>query len=294
VKKFDTLISNYLYTNKKVDIEGIGTFSLDDSFVLPPDAEKTAFFPLEGIHFEYSSRAQTSPGLLDYLMEQTGKIRSLISADFSSYVSEIKQFVNIGKPWVIEGLGTLQKTRDGSYELIPGESASERINMHYVDENEKDVQPVKRNRWIVGLLFFFAILAVIAGLGFGIYQIFIKSTEHTSTPVVVTTTASDTANSSADSIIRRPDSLSVTQVDSINGNNYKAIFEITKWKERVNKRTAQLSQYGIRSFYDSMIIRDTLRYRMFVYQKILPADSVKVRDSLSLFFGRRVRLERTQ
>jgi hypothetical protein len=278
-----------------VDIEGIGSFSLDDSFVLPPDAEKTAFFPLEGIHFEYSARAQTSPGLLDYLVQQTGKIRSLISADFSSYVSEIKQFVNIGKPWVIEGLGTLQKTRDGSYELIPGESTSERINMHYVDENEKDVVPVRRNRWIVGLLFSVAIIAVIAGIGFGIYQIFIKSTDYASTPVVVTRTASDTINNVSDSIIRRPDSLSVTpSADSINGNNYKAIFEITKWKERVNKRTAQLSQYGIRSFYDSMVIRDTLRYRMFVFQKILPSDSVKVRDSLSLFFGRRVRLERTQ
>jgi hypothetical protein len=297
VKKFDTLISNYLYTNKKLDIEGIGTFTLDDNFVLPPDAEKTAFFPLEGIHFVYSTRAQTSPGLLDYLVQQTGKIRSLISADFSSYVSEIKQFVNIGKPWVIEGLGTLQKIQDGSYELIPGEATSERVNMHYVDESEKDGEPVKRNRWIVGLLFSIAIIAVIAGLGFGIYMLFIKTTDSAPvTPVVVTAPVVDTTNHAAsDSIIKKPDSLTVTQPsDFTNGNNYKAIFEITKWKERVNKRTTQLAQYGIRSFYDSMVIRDTLRYRMFVYQKILPADSIKVRDSLSLFFGRRVRLERTQ
>jgi hypothetical protein len=107
----------------------------------------------------------------------------------------------------------------------------------------------------------------------------------------VNTSHADTNAVSADSVIHRPDSLSAP-ADSANGNNYKAVFEITKWKERVTKRTSQLAEYGIKSFYDSMIIRDTLRYRMFVYQKISPADSIKVRDSLSLFFGRKVRLER--
>jgi hypothetical protein len=292
VKKFDALISNYLYTNKKLDIEGIGTFSIDDSFVLPPDAEKTAFFPLEGIQFEYSNRVQTSPGLLDYIVQQTGKIRSLISADFSSYVSEIKSFVNIGKPWVIEGIGTLQKTRDGSFELIPGEATSERINMHYMDEPDDGSQPVQRNRWIVGLLFTFAIVAVVAGIGFGIYVLFIKARDNNNaSEQAVNTVPADTASIPVDSVIRKPDSLSVN-ADAANGNNYKAIFEVTKWKERVTKRTSQLAEYGIKSFYDSMIIRDTLRYRMFIYQKIPPADSIKVRDSLSLYFGRKVRLER--
>ena len=114
-----------------MEIEGLGTFSLDDNFLLPPDAEKTTFFPLEGIHFVYNSKAETSPELFDYIVEHTGKIRSLVKADFSSYVSEIKQFVNIGKPWAIEGIGTLQKNREGKFELVPGEALAERGNIHY-------------------------------------------------------------------------------------------------------------------------------------------------------------------
>lgn len=293
MKKFDTLISNYLYTNRQVDLEGIGSFSLDEHFVLPPDADKTAFYPLEGIQFEHNSRAETTPALLDFLMQQTGKIKSLIRADFSSYLAEIKQFVNIGKPWVIEGIGTLQKNRQGKFEFVPGAALSERINVHYAEEPETREEPVKRNRWIIGLLFSLAIAAVVAGLGFGIYVLFIKTQDNNTSDQVAVTPQSDTSNAKTDTVSRKPDSIgTVAAAGTDTTNNYRAIFEITKWKERVDKRTAQLAQYGIKAMYDSMVIRDTLRYRMFIYQKIPLQDSARVRDSLSLYFGRRVRLEK--
>lgn len=298
MKKFDTLLSNYLYSNKNVDVEGLGTFSLDENFILPPDAEKAAFYPLEGIQFKYNNRAETSPELLDYLVQQTGKIRSLMSADFSSYVAEIRQFVNIGKPWVIEGIGTLQKTKVGGYELVPGEAMSERVNMHYVDENTESAEPVKRNRWIVGLLFTVAVAAVVGGLGFGIYVLFIKTQDNNSSSEQTASTFQDTSNViSTDTISRKPDSLVKRDSSAVNlstdtSYNYKVIHEITKWKERANKRTTQLNQLGIKSYFDSVVIRDTLRYRLFVYQKIQPADTTKAKDSLSIFFGRRVRLEK--
>jgi hypothetical protein len=298
VKKFDTLLSNYLYSNKTVDIEGLGTFSLDENFVLPPDAEKAAFYPLEGIHFTYSSRAETSPELLDYLVQQTGKIRSLISADFSSYVAEIRQFVNIGKAWVIEGIGTLQKTRNGNYELVPGEAMSERVNVHYVDEDEVTEKPVRRNRWIIGLLFTIAVVAVVAGLGFGVYVMFIKSQDNKDASQQTVSTLPDSTKAiSSDSISRKPDSLnrrdsSAINISSDTSNNYKVIHEITKWRERATKRTSQLNQLGIKSTFDSMVMRDTLRYRLFVYKSIQPADTNKAKDSLSIFFGRKVRLEK--
>jgi flagellar basal body-associated protein FliL len=297
VKKFDTLISNYLYNNKNLDLEGLGTFTLDENFVLPPDAEKNAFYPLEGINFKHNTRAETTPALLDYLVQQTGKIRSLVTADFSSYLAEIKQFVNIGKPWAIEGIGTLQKNKEGKFELIPGEAMSERISMHYDNDNEEKAEPVRRNRWIVGLLFTVAVVAVVAGLGFGVYVLFIKSQGNTPTEQTAANTSlpdsTEFAPISADTVSRKPDSLNTNGVDT--AFNYKAYFMTTKWKERLQKRTDQLAGFGLKTFYDSTIIRDTLRYRMFVYQRIIPPDSirlVKARDSLSAYFGSSVRLEK--
>ncbi len=296
MKKFDTLIANFLYNNKNADLEGLGTITLDDNFILPPDAEKTAFYPLEGISFKHNTRVETSPALLEYLIQQTGKIRSLVSADFSSYLAEVKQFVNIGKPWTIEGIGTFQKSKDGRFELIPGEAMSERISMHYENNEEDNSEPVKRNRWIVGLLFTVAVVAVVAGLGFGVYVMFIKSKGNTPTEQVATN-STDTLEftaTSTDTVSRKPDS--VTSASNTDTNyNYKAYFLTTKWKERIEKRKVQLSTFGVKTFYDSSLVRDTFRYRMFVYQRILPPDSirlVKVRDSLSAYFGSTVRLEK--
>jgi len=297
VKKFDALIANFLYSNKTVDIEGLGNFSLDEHFVLPPDAEKTAFYPLEGIRFQYNPRTATTPALLDHIVQQTGKIRSLIVSDFDSYITEIRQFVNIGKPWVIDGIGTLQKNKEGQFELVPGQVVSERINVHYTDENEESsATPVKRNRWIVGLLFVVAIAAVVAGLGFGIYAVFFQGKSNT--PEQVVTINADTPRQvpAEDTVSRKPDTIPVNTSVSIDTSyNFKAYFETTKWKDRVEKRTTQLTQLGIATHYDSLVIKDTLRYRLFVYQRVIPPDSVRiirVRDSLSAYFGRKVRMEK--
>lgn len=288
MKKFDSLIANYLYTNKQVDLEGIGSFSLDDQFVLPPDAEKSAFFPLEGIHFIHDTKLETSPGLIDYIIQHTGKIRSLVQADFSSYVSEVRQFVNIGKPWAIEGIGTLQKNKDGRFELIPGEVVAERVNMHYAVEEEEDEEPVKRRKWMVGFILSIAIIAVVAGIGFGIYVLFIKtqptSVADTDMPMIL----EDTTPVIQDSVIRRD----TTAINSNDTANYRAIFEVTSLRSRAVVRTGQLREYGVNSVYDSFS-RDNIKwYRLFIYKNILPQDTARVKDSLSLYFGRKVRLEK--
>jgi nucleoid DNA-binding protein len=293
VNKFDTLISNYLYTNKKMDIEGLGTFSLDDNFVLPPDAEKSTFFPLEGIHFEYNSRAETSPELMDFLVQHTGKIRSLVKADFASYVSEIKQFVNIGKAWAIEGIGTLQKVKDGRYELMPGEAMAERVNINYADQKEEDDEPVRRRKWMVGFILTVAIVAVVAGLAFGVYVLFIKTQDQTlpSTQNDTSLFEEDSLANAADTAQPKQDTIPAVPPGTV---NFKAYFETTRHRNKATNIVNELLKMGVTSQFDSLIIRDTLRYRLFVYQQIMPADSARVKDSLSTYFGRRVRMERSR
>jgi nucleoid DNA-binding protein len=295
VKKFDTLISNYLYTHKKMDIEGLGTFSLDESFVLPPDAEKSTFFPLEGIHFKYDPKVETSTELVDYLMQHTGKIRSLVKADFNSYISEIKQFVNIGKAWAIEGIGTLQKNKEGNYELVPGEALAERVNIHYADETGDDEEPVKRRKWMVGFILTVALVAVIAGLGFGIYVLFIKTQNQGPASQTNTKLFSDddsaTVNPADTSTQTKQDTIPAVPPGTV---NYRAYFETTRHRDKAMNIVNNLSKLGVRSLFDSLVIRDTLRYRLYIYQQILPVDSARVKDSLSTYFGRRVRLERSR
>ncbi len=289
MKKFDSLIANYLYTNKQVDLEGIGSFSLDNNFVLPPEAEKSAFFPLEGIHFTHDTKLETSPGLIDYIIQQTGRIKSLVEADFSSYVSEVRQFVNIGKPWAIEGIGTLQKNKNGRFELIPGEVVAERVNMHYTVEEEEDDEPVKRRKWMVGFILLIAIIAVVAGIGFGIYVLFIKTQPGSiAEPEMPMVLDEDTTTILQDSVVRR-DTITAKINDTA---NYRAIFEVTSLRSRAIVRTTQLKQYGVNGLYDSFSRDNVMWYRLFIYKNILPQDTTRVKDSLSLYFGRKVRLQK--
>jgi len=277
-----------------MELEEIGSFVLDSSFVLPPDAEKSAFFPLEGIRFTYGRHAETTPELIDFLVAETGKIRSLIRADFESYLSEIRQFVNIGKPWVIEGIGTLNKTMEGEYGLIPGQLASERISTGYSaadDDYDGETSKIRKRRSFVTILFMLAVLAVVGGLGFGIYTLFIKppaaiKTQEASVqpditePVFSDTTATKDSAFLSDSVAMATDTI-----------RYKAIFEISKWRTKALTRLDYWNHAGIPTNIDSIIINDTLRYRLFIFKRSLPADTLKMKESLLKIFKTRIRLE---
>lgn len=281
-----------------MDLEEIGNFSVDSNFVLPPEADKSAFFPLEGIRFTYNRHAQTTPELLDFIIAQTGKIRSLVTADFESYLSEIRQFVNLGKPWVIDGIGTIQKTKEGTYELIPGQVTSERISTQFTMPEEledNETSRVKMRNWFVTFLLTMSILLVLAGLGFGIYTLFIKPTPmvttqdipSSDTSVGITDTPSATDTSSPD-IHRQTTDTASHAADTV---RYKAIFSITKWRHKAFRKLNYWNKAGFPAFMDSTIIADTLRYRIFIYKRSLPADTNNAKEQLSKVFGTKILLE---
>ena len=120
--KIEQLIVQYLYLNKQVTLQGIGTFRLDPSVILPAPNEKEKDFtmPENAVEFEYNLKAGEDEGLVKYIVQHTRKILPLASSDLESYSMLAKQFLNIGKPLVIEGVGTVQKSQQGNYQFIPG------------------------------------------------------------------------------------------------------------------------------------------------------------------------------
>jgi hypothetical protein len=130
---------------------------------------------------------------------------------------------------------------------------------------------------------------VVAGLGFGVYVLFIKTQDSSVTEPVVPPMVleEDTATVAQDSVIRRDTTINLNDTA-----NYRAIFEVTSLRTRAVVRTTQLKQFGVNGLYDSFN-RDNIKwYRLFIYKNIFPQDTAKVKDSLSLYFGRKVRLER--
>jgi len=104
-----------------LDLPGIGSFSLDASTVIPQESDKMGNIPVSGINFLNANIKVADDNLITYIKENTGKMKSLAAADLDFYLTTGRQLLNIGKPFYLEGIGTLIKTKDGRLDFTPGE-----------------------------------------------------------------------------------------------------------------------------------------------------------------------------
>ena len=293
--KFDDLLAQYLYEKRSLQLQGIGTFELDKAVSVPLASEKEIYYPIEGLTFSYNTKDVTNEDLITFLVKKLGKIQPLVRSDLDSYLSNIKQFINIGKPYTIEGIGTLHKNNQGTYEFTPGnfipmkEELSpkrEKNSEHSIRREEK--KKADGRRGVAIALIVVASLAVLGGIGWGVYK-FLYSAPATEEVV------SDTAQSSP-ATVALPDSTSQrTQTDSTkvaasDSTTYKMIFEITPSPERAASRTYNLNKGKIYSKVDTIGTGVDLRYRLYLPMTLKPTDTLRVKDSLERMFVRKVRI----
>jgi len=74
-----------------------------------------------GITFKNANIQIPDDALINYLKEHTGKMKSLVAADLDFFLTTGKQLLNIGKPFYIEGIGTLTKNKDGNFAFSAGD-----------------------------------------------------------------------------------------------------------------------------------------------------------------------------
>lgn len=304
--KFDDQLAAYLYENKSLRLEGIGTFTLDNKVSVPNEQEKEVYYPIEGLSFSYNPKSDTDEDVILYLVKKLHKIQPLIRSDLESYLSNIKQFINLGKPYTIEGVGTLSKNNQGTYEFTPGNFLPVKEELNPKRENAEHNYPVRSQsnagRIFVVILIAIAALAALGGIGWGVSNLLSnkqaanESEEQQGFIDTIPQTGVDTSTritTSASSSIpdTTPATLDNTTTDS-DSVSYKMIFEVTSVKERAHKRTMQLHSYNHNSKYDTTHVGDAVRYRLFFPVRIKPADTTRVKDSLSIFLGSKIRVEK--
>ena len=91
---------------------GIGIFSLDDKVVIPESSDKNVRDFLQHIQFKQFNVLRADDALIEFIRTHTGKIKPLAESDLESYVADGKLMLNIGKPFHIEGIGTLIKKQE--------------------------------------------------------------------------------------------------------------------------------------------------------------------------------------
>ncbi len=300
--KFDELLAEYLYETKTLHLEGIGTFTLDGKVSVPNESDKGIYYPIDGLNFKHRPREGTDEALIAFLVKKLGKIQPLVRSDLESYLSNVKQFINLGKPYTIEGIGTLHINNQGTYEFTPGNFLPVKEELNPKRENPEHNYPQKGQNSAGGKLLLIALvvlisLAALAAMGWGVYTLVVNN-KPAEEEVSLSADSLQTQNPLVDTI----NDASVKPVgDSIasTGNTgdtaqYKMIFEITPEKQRAISRSSKLQISKINAGYDSVGDGNNRRYRIFVTKRLSAADTVKVRDSVARFFMKKVVVERQQ
>ena len=304
--KIEQLIVQYLYQNKKVTLQDIGSFSVSDDITIPTDIEKDTVLPENSIQFNYDPKALQDEGLINFVIENTRKIRPLATSDLESFVMLNKQFLNIGKPLVMEGLGTLQKVNDGSYTFTQSSTShvvvkdAPKVVTEKLKEKISFATPEKevgtsKGRWmLLGLLG----IVILAGAGTAYYFI-TKDKSNTNDSEITsgnvnnnkdsTVKANSQTNSSVDTIAKvNPVTTTTTIVNTKDSNTFYVVIKEYQDLFMAKKRMDKLVSYG-----NNLVLttKDSITFKMRMPFKMPITDTLKIKDSLNMFFQAKTYIE---
>jgi hypothetical protein len=302
--KLAPLLAQYLYTNKRMDLPGIGTFVLDESVNMEPENNKQGKpVNMVGVSFENNAAIKDNADLVQFISSQTGKIKALAAADLNSHLSLVQQFLNIGNPFLLEGIGSLVKIKSGQFAFTSGQvmpetmkdySAREISSTSSTEESFSNYKtgfhsPATKTNWRKPLV----ILLIIAGIvlaiwgGYTVYKITTnknksgaakKNKEDETVPV------RDTGMYQKDSTVVPVQNI---QIQNMPAGTYKFILETCNAK-RAFERFGRLKTF---QWNVQMETRDSLTYKIFMILPVSVADTSRIIDSLSLLNGRKVYME---
>src|SRR3990170_7646449 len=115
--KIPSLLAQYFYTKRRLELPGLGSFVLDISSISALQHSKHRSAVLDGVSFESNVVLKESPDLIAFIAQKTGKMKALASADLDSHLQLAQQFLNMGKPFSFEGIGILSRVKPGEFEF---------------------------------------------------------------------------------------------------------------------------------------------------------------------------------
>ena len=287
--KLETLLVDFFNEHHRLDLPGLG------SFVRNEKSQNES----ESILFTCNKSSIGNPELIKYLSEQTGKMKSLADADLTSHILSIIQFLNIGRLYYIEGLGTLSKSKTGQFEFSEGAPAQEFLfqdsapststnpRAHiYTGEYKEVLQPKKTgftfSRNLVGLVFLLILMLAFWGV-YALLNNSKDSKEETNSTQEVNTTSAPANNQSAptqttnDTVVATPPVNAAPASPQNNSGVFRFIVE-RAGKERAMKRWKMLRDYDLEV---GLYTKDSVDFEIYFTLPATASDTARIRDSLA-------------
>jgi hypothetical protein len=297
--KLAPLLAQYLITHKRLDLPGIGTFLLHEPAYSEPEQHKhDKQAGMENVSFESNATVKLNPDLIQFIVAQSGKIKALASADLESHLTQAQQFLNIGNPFLFEGIGVLEKVKSGEYVLIPGTGMQEKTKEYASLEKQDSLSSGEFHNDYKNIFYsgkvkmnwrkFFVILLVIAGLALAVWGGYFvyKKTIAKNNSVSEDKNKNEETVPVKDSVMFQKDS-AVVPVQNTPSGMKKFILEVCN-ANRAFERYDQLKTF---LWNVQLETKDSVTYKLFLVLPASASDSSHIIDSLSLLSGRRVYIE---
>lgn len=262
--KIPSLLAQYLTTYKHLNITGIGIFVIN---------EKVS---LSQILFIQDNNTVEDKELISFLSSQTGKMKSLCTADLNSHVDLINQFLNIGKSFFFAEIGHLVKIKSGQINFTQiNTEVVHKKNTIQSETGFEDLIFLKRKIMIHGSkLLIWLIIILVLGIGiWGGLEFYAKrktQNEQKEKSIEEITTST------------KPNTPSTIEQDSMGKKDrtYRFIIEEST-NPRAFIRFNLLKSYGLNI---EMFTKDSLLFKLYFPLKIATADTLRIKDSLSALY----------
>lgn len=285
--KIVSLLAEFFYTNKRLDLPGIGSFIIEENADTSEPAKGT-------ISFISNTGLKDSPELVNYIATGSGKIKALAAADLDSHLELARQFLNIGKPFLFEGIGTLTRMQNGQYQFTAGTPAPEKasITTREVEDTStseeqtagfksifynKKVKTGGKKILIVFLLLAGLALAIWAG-----YEVYKRSVADKNEQGNIETNKRDEKQPDNSNITNTStDTIAVKEISSPAAPGYYKFIVETAGKERGLKRYNLLKGFGLDI---KMETADSVLFKIYFLLPASPADTTRLIDSLKRLY----------
>ncbi|MEO7446238.1 MAG: hypothetical protein ABIT96_06490 [Ferruginibacter sp.] len=275
--KVEQLIVQYLYNNKHVSIQNMGSFAISPQISLLTDNDKDVSLPPNSIEFIYNPNESQDDGLIDFIIKQTRKIRPLATSDLESYSILSRQFLNIGKPLVIPGLGTLQKNQIGTYDFMQGTIMNARLNDPApIKEDKHDQDPVfklpaREKKSKTGIILILLLMVIMAA-GAMYYLLRKTDSEQPVTTTIVPAT---------DTLVNMPAPADTLPAVAPKPYAYAVVFRQYQGLPAAQKAYVRFIKFGHKLV---LTTTDSVTFNLAMPFDRPLEDTVRLKDSLAKFF----------
>ena len=305
--KIPLLLVEYLYKNRKMALPGLGIFTLEQSVVLPEENDRTLLPMPNAVQFQNANIAAADKELISFIVENTGKIKPLAISDLDSYLNLGTEMLNIGKPFHLEGIGTITKNRSGKFDFTPGEYTIFKENTPAPDHEKKKLYPSEKkqlntppsiqNRNILKVA---ALIAALIIVGLGGWMMYKKNNpgvtgNNQDTSSVVQAQQPSANDSLAAVSTARRDSIKNSTKDSghlttVNDQRltYKFVILTTYNKPHALRRYKQLIGFDLKAH---LYQKDSTFFKVYFQFPALAKDTIQIKDSLRKQYAHEVTIE---